>query len=85
MVFTVLCMLLRMVSDSMFINQSIINQSTNQLSYAISTQFEHIRARAMFPSFDEPEYNTPFTISVEHSNDLTAISNGDVETTEELG
>ncbi|WP_448664172.1 M1 family metallopeptidase [Sphingomonas sp. CJ20] len=39
------------------------------------TQFESIDARAAFPSFDEPGYKTPFTVSLTTRKGLVAISN----------
>ncbi|BCA61480.1 hypothetical protein HMP09_0714 [Sphingomonas sp. HMP9] len=39
------------------------------------TQFESIDARAAFPSFDEPGFKTPFTVSVTTHPGLVAISN----------
>lgn len=39
------------------------------------TQFESIDARAAFPSFDEPGFKTPFTVSITTSPGLKTISN----------
>ncbi|WP_010543849.1 M1 family metallopeptidase [Sphingomonas elodea] len=39
------------------------------------TQFESIEARAAFPSFDEPGYKTPFTVSITTKPGFTAVSN----------
>ena len=39
------------------------------------SQFESIDARAAFPSFDEPGYKTPFTVSVTTRPGLVAVSN----------
>ncbi len=39
------------------------------------TQFESIDARAAFPSFDEPGFKTPFTVSVTTHPGLVAVSN----------
>ena len=39
------------------------------------TQFESIDARAAFPSFDEPGFKTPFSISIATSPGLKTISN----------
>ncbi|WP_294191067.1 M1 family metallopeptidase [uncultured Sphingomonas sp.] len=39
------------------------------------TQFESIDARAAFPSFDEPGYKQPFTVSVTTAPGMTVVSN----------
>ncbi|MCD2324938.1 ERAP1-like C-terminal domain-containing protein [Sphingomonas sp. IC-56] len=39
------------------------------------TQFESIDARSAFPSFDEPGFKTPFTVSIRTAPGLMAISN----------
>ncbi|RSV45946.1 M1 family peptidase [Sphingomonas sp. ABOLD] len=39
------------------------------------TQFESIEARAAFPSFDQPGYKTPFTVSITTKPGFTAVSN----------
>lgn len=39
------------------------------------SQFQSIDARAAFPSFDEPGYKTPFTVSVTTRPGLVAVSN----------
>lgn len=39
------------------------------------TQFESIDARAAFPSFDEPEHKTPFTVSLTTKPGFLALSN----------
>ena len=39
------------------------------------TQFESIDARAAYPSFDEPGFKTPFTVSVTTNADAAAYSN----------
>lgn len=39
------------------------------------TQFESIDARAAFPSFDEPGFKTPFTVSITTTPGLTTVSN----------
>lgn len=39
------------------------------------SQFQSIDARAAFPSFDEPGYKTPFTVSVTTRPGLMAVSN----------
>ncbi|PTD22108.1 M1 family metallopeptidase [Sphingomonas fennica] len=44
--------------------------------YYAWTQFESIDARAAFPSFDEPGFKTPFTVTLTTPADDVAISNG---------
>jgi aminopeptidase N len=39
------------------------------------SQFESIDARAAFPSFDQPGYKTPFTVSITTKPGLLAVSN----------
>jgi aminopeptidase N len=39
------------------------------------TQFESIDARAAYPSFDEPGYKTPFTVSITTAPGQVAVSN----------
>jgi len=39
------------------------------------TQFESIDARAAFPSFDQPSFKTPFTVTLRTPPGLTAVSN----------
>ncbi len=39
------------------------------------TQFESIDARDAFPSFDEPGYKTPFTVSITTEKGFTTVSN----------
>lgn len=39
------------------------------------TQFESIDARAAFPSFDEPGFKTPFTVSITTDRGAKAVSN----------
>ena len=39
------------------------------------SQFQSIDARAAFPSFDEPGYKTPFTISITTKPGFVALSN----------
>lgn len=40
------------------------------------TQFQSIDARAAFPSFDQPGFKTPFTVTLRTPPGLAAISNG---------
>ena len=50
--------------------------------YYAWTQFQSIDARATFPSFDQPGYKTPFTVSLTTKPGYTALSNApDVKTT----
>ncbi len=50
------------------------------------TQFESIDARAAFPSFDQPGYKQPFTITLRTPKGQTAVSNApEVETRDEGG
>ena len=54
------------------------------VSYAY-TQFEPLRARRMFPSFDEPRFKTPYDMIVTVSADDKAVSNGPEKITTSLG
>ena len=50
------------------------------------TQFESIDARAAFPSFDQPSFKTPFTVTLRTPPGLTAVSNApEVSTAQEGG
>lgn len=49
------------------------------------TQFESIDARAAFPSFDQPGYKTPFTISITTRPDFVAVSNAPQASTRKQG
>ncbi len=42
----------------------------------LATQMEPIDARRMVPSFDEPRFKTPWTITVDAPTDLRVIANG---------
>ena len=39
------------------------------------TQFEPLAARKAFPSFDEPKFKTPFSVTIHHRPDNIAIAN----------
>jgi len=41
----------------------------------VVTQFEPLGAREAFPSFDEPKFNVPFTVSITSPSDQLVISN----------
>lgn len=69
--------------DGLF--RSAYVDTSGQKHYILATQFEHIRARAVFPSFDEPEYKSPFLLHLEHPSDLVAIGNTPVENTTDIG
>jgi len=47
--------------------------------YVISTQFESVHARKMFPCVDKPSYKASFKIKVRVSKDLHVISNMPIE------
>nr|WP_184003290.1 M1 family metallopeptidase [Stakelama sediminis] len=49
------------------------------------TQFESIDARAAFPSFDEPGFKTPFTVSLTTKPGFTAVSNAPQVSTKQDG
>ena len=53
--------------------------------YIIATQFEHIRARAVFPCFDEPIYKTPYILNLVHPSDMVALANTPVESFVDIG
>lgn len=44
-------------------------------TWYVWTQFESIDARAAYPSFDQPGYKTPFTVSLTTKPGYTAVSN----------
>lgn len=45
------------------------------------TQLQALRARKVFPSFDEPRFKVPFQFNLEIPNDLSAVSNATVRRT----
>ena len=49
------------------------------------TQMEAIDARRMFPSFDEPRFKTPYTLTVTAPADMEVAANSVVESSEDLG
>jgi len=49
------------------------------------TQFESIDARAAFPSFDEPGFKTPFTVSLTTASGSRAFSNAPETGAEKIG
>ncbi|WP_333571856.1 M1 family metallopeptidase [Sphingomonas sp.] len=49
------------------------------------TQFESIEARAAFPSFDQPGYKTPFTVSITTRPGFAAVSNAPESGTSKAG
>lgn len=48
------------------------------------TQLRPNNARRMFPCFDEPGYKTPFDLTVVRPKNMVALSNMEVEKTEEM-
>lgn len=46
--------------------------------WIVSTHFEPIAARQVFPCWDEPAFKANFTISIEHGDEYIALSNMDV-------
>ncbi|MGV9203092.1 MAG: M1 family metallopeptidase [Promethearchaeia archaeon] len=52
--------------------------------YVISTQFEEIYARRVFPCNDHPAKKATFSIELEIDRNLKAISNTDIESIDEL-
>ena len=53
--------------------------------YVISTQFESVHAREMFPCVDHPAYKARFKLLVEVPSDLHVISNMPIERVELVG
>ncbi|MCB2077597.1 MAG: M1 family metallopeptidase [Novosphingobium sp.] len=49
------------------------------------TQFQSIDARAAFPSFDQPSFKTPFTVTLRTPPGLMAVSNAPEIATERVG
>uniref|UniRef100_A0A7E4UXT2 Aminopeptidase n=1 Tax=Panagrellus redivivus TaxID=6233 RepID=A0A7E4UXT2_PANRE len=49
--------------------------TSGQVRYAASTQFEAMNARRLFPCLDEPYYRSSFTFVVEHPPSYDAFSN----------
>ena len=49
------------------------------------TQMEAIDARRMFPSFDEPRFKTPYTLTVTAPAGMEVAANGALESSEDLG
>ncbi|MGC9071912.1 MAG: M1 family metallopeptidase, partial [Acidilobus sp.] len=56
-----------------------IYRARNGGDYYISTQFESVHARKMFPCVDNPAYKARFKLSVRVPKDLHAISNMPIE------
>lgn len=48
----------------------------------LATQMEPIDARKMFPSFDDPQFKTPFTMHITAPDGLTVLTNGPVDRTQ---
>ncbi|CAH1132596.1 unnamed protein product [Ceutorhynchus assimilis] len=46
-------------------------------SYVLFTQFEPTSFRSVFPSFDEPDFKAPISITVDHYQNLTIVGNMD--------
>ena len=51
----------------------------------LATQMEPIDARRMLPSFDEPRFKTPWTVTVTAPTGMAVVANGAETETEELG
>ena len=60
-------------------------KSKYKTGYFLSTQFEPVGARSMFPCIDNPSWKAVFRISVVVSSKLTVISNSPVASTVEMG
>lgn len=52
---------------------------------SIVSQLEPMAAREAFPNFDEPNFKAPFSISIVHPSQLTALSNTRVSKVRNLG
>ena len=51
----------------------------------VYTQFEPLEARRAFPSFDQPEFKTPFRTTMRVPKGMTALTNGPEKTREPSG
>ena len=60
-------------------------QTDNHQNYMAVTQFQESDARRAFPCLDHPAQKAVFTVEMVIDNNLTAISNTDIQTIAELG
>lgn len=51
----------------------------------LASQMEPIDARRLLPSFDEPRFKTPFTVSITGPEDIQTVTNGALISTERTG
>ena len=66
-----------------FYRSSYVNEE-GETEYLATTQFQYIDARRAFPCMDEPDMKAQFQISLGRKEDMTAVSNMDIRSTEEL-
>jgi glutamyl aminopeptidase len=58
-----------------YYKSTYIDDFTGQKHWLATTKFQPSDARKAFPCFDEPRFKTPFTITLKHWQNFTAITN----------